>query len=80
MRLNGREGVTGVSGRLPTAGGYHGRTARLRRVPAAPVPVTVKREGLYLPFGERDQALFPGLNGGANCGGASFDPGSRLLT
>ena len=35
--------------------------------------------GLYQPFGERDQALFPGLNGGANYGGASFDPGSRLL-
>ena len=35
--------------------------------------------GLYQPFGERDQALFPGLNGGANYGGASYDPGSRLL-
>jgi quinoprotein glucose dehydrogenase len=35
--------------------------------------------GLYQPFGERDQALFPGLNGGANYGGASFDPASRLF-
>ncbi|HEX9188764.1 MAG TPA: pyrroloquinoline quinone-dependent dehydrogenase [Vicinamibacteria bacterium] len=34
---------------------------------------------LYEPLGELDQALFPGLNGGANYGGASFDPGSRLL-
>ena len=35
--------------------------------------------GLFQPLGEQDQALFPGLNGGANYGGASFDPGSRLL-
>jgi len=34
---------------------------------------------IYDPLGEQDQALFPGLNGGANYGGASFDPGSGLL-
>jgi quinoprotein glucose dehydrogenase len=34
---------------------------------------------LYDPLGEQDQALFPGLNGGANYGGASFDPGRGLL-
>jgi quinoprotein glucose dehydrogenase len=34
---------------------------------------------LYMPLGERDQALFPGLNGGANYGGASFDPKRRTL-
>jgi glucose dehydrogenase len=35
--------------------------------------------GLFQPLGEQDQALFPGLNGGANYGGASFDPASHLL-
>jgi hypothetical protein len=44
-------------------------------LPAAPVPVTVKREGLYLPFGERDQALFPGLNGGARLRRRVLQPG-----
>jgi quinoprotein glucose dehydrogenase len=34
---------------------------------------------LYDPLGEQDRALFPGLNGGANYGGASWDPVSRLL-
>ena len=34
---------------------------------------------LYDPLSEQDQALFPGLNGGANYGGASFDPGKGLL-
>jgi quinoprotein glucose dehydrogenase len=34
---------------------------------------------LYDPLGEQDQALFPGLNGGANYGGASYDPGRGLL-
>ena len=34
---------------------------------------------IYDPLGEQDQALFPGLNGGANYGGASFDPGQGLL-
>lgn len=34
---------------------------------------------LYDPLGETNQALFPGLNGGANWGGASFDPRSGLL-
>ena len=34
---------------------------------------------LYDPLSEQDQALFPGLNGGANYGGASFDPGQGLL-
>jgi quinoprotein glucose dehydrogenase len=34
---------------------------------------------LYDPLGEQDQVLFPGLNGGANYGGASWDPGSGLL-
>ncbi|MCX6624875.1 MAG: PQQ-binding-like beta-propeller repeat protein, partial [Acidobacteria bacterium] len=34
---------------------------------------------LYTPFSEQVHVLFPGLNGGANWGSASFDPGSRLL-
>ena len=34
---------------------------------------------LYDPLGEQDQVLFPGLNGGANYGGASYDPGQGLL-
>lgn len=34
---------------------------------------------IYLPLSERTQALFPGLNGGANWGGASFDPQTGLL-
>jgi quinoprotein glucose dehydrogenase len=34
---------------------------------------------LYDPLGEKNQVLFPGLNGGANWGGASYDPNSRLL-
>jgi quinoprotein glucose dehydrogenase len=34
---------------------------------------------LYEPLGEQDRALFPGLNGGANYGGASWDPQARLL-
>ena len=34
---------------------------------------------IYDPLGEQDQALFPGLNGGSNYGGASFDPGRGLL-
>ena len=34
---------------------------------------------MYDPLGEQDQVLFPGLNGGANYGGASFDSGQNLL-
>jgi glucose dehydrogenase len=34
---------------------------------------------IYDPFGERDAIIMPGLNGGANWGGASFDPTTRLL-
>lgn len=34
---------------------------------------------IYDPLGEQDQVLFPGLNGGANYGGASFDGGKGLL-
>jgi glucose dehydrogenase len=34
---------------------------------------------IYAPLGEQDQAIFPGLNGGSNYGGASFDPGRGLL-
>jgi glucose dehydrogenase len=34
---------------------------------------------IYDPLGEQDQALFPGLNGGTNYGGAAFDPGRGLL-
>jgi quinoprotein glucose dehydrogenase len=34
---------------------------------------------IYDPLGKTNQALFPGLNGGANYGGASFDPESGLL-
>jgi quinoprotein glucose dehydrogenase len=34
---------------------------------------------LYDPLDEQDQVLFPGLNGGANYGGASYDPGQGLL-
>jgi PQQ-dependent dehydrogenase (methanol/ethanol family) len=34
---------------------------------------------IYDPLSEQDQALFPGLNGGANYGGASFDGDKGLL-
>ncbi len=34
---------------------------------------------LYQPVGEKSMVLFPGLNGGANWGGASFDPFSGVL-
>ena len=34
---------------------------------------------IYDPLGEQDQVLFPGLNGGSNYGGASFDPKRGLL-
>ena len=34
---------------------------------------------MYDPLGEQDQVLFPGLNGGANYGGASFDSSQNLL-
>ncbi|MCC6862657.1 MAG: pyrroloquinoline quinone-dependent dehydrogenase [Bryobacterales bacterium] len=34
---------------------------------------------IYDPFGERDAIIMPGLNGGANWGGASFDPAAGLL-
>jgi glucose dehydrogenase len=34
---------------------------------------------IYASLGEQDQAIFPGLNGGSNYGGASFDPGRGLL-
>jgi glucose dehydrogenase len=34
---------------------------------------------IYDPLSEQDQAVFPGLNGGANYGGASFDAGKGLL-
>ena len=34
---------------------------------------------IYDPLSEQDQALFPGLNGGANYGGASYDPTRGLL-
>jgi glucose dehydrogenase len=34
---------------------------------------------IYDPIGATNQALFPGLNGGANYGGASFDPQRGLL-
>src|SRR5262249_58383486 len=32
---------------------------------------------IYDPLGEQDQALFPGLNGGADYGGAALDPRRR---
>ena len=35
--------------------------------------------GLYTPVGWRTTVLFPGTNGGANWGGASFDPQSHTL-
>lgn len=35
--------------------------------------------GLYTPIGLRPTILFPGTNGGANWGGASFDPETRTL-
>jgi glucose dehydrogenase len=34
---------------------------------------------MYDPLSEQDQVVFPGLNGGANYGGASYDPGTGLL-
>jgi len=34
---------------------------------------------IYDPFGEKDAIIMPGLNGGTNWGGASFDPASGLL-
>ncbi len=35
--------------------------------------------GLYTPIGLKPTILFPGTNGGANWGGASFDPETRTL-
>ena len=34
---------------------------------------------VFDPLGEQDQALFPGLNGGPDYGGASFDGNKGLL-
>ena len=34
---------------------------------------------LFDPFSEKTSAIFPGLNGGANWGGASFDPMTGVL-
>lgn len=34
---------------------------------------------IYTPLGLKPTALFPGTNGGANWGGASFDPQTRTL-
>jgi quinoprotein glucose dehydrogenase len=34
---------------------------------------------IYDPFSEKDAIIMPGLNGGTNWGGASFDPASKLL-
>lgn len=34
---------------------------------------------IYDPLGESPQVLFPGLNGGTNWGGASFDPATQTL-
>ena len=34
---------------------------------------------IYRPFGEKNAVIFPGLNGGANWGSASFDPATGLL-
>jgi glucose dehydrogenase len=34
---------------------------------------------MYDPLSEQDQVVFPGLNGGANWGGASYDFGTGLL-
>jgi quinoprotein glucose dehydrogenase len=34
---------------------------------------------IYDPFSEQDAIIMPGLNGGTNWGGASFDPVSKLL-
>ena len=34
---------------------------------------------LYTPIGLRSTILFPGANGGANWGGASYDPESHTL-
>jgi quinoprotein glucose dehydrogenase len=34
---------------------------------------------IYRPFDEKNAVIFPGLNGGANWGSASFDPATGLL-
>src|SRR4029077_3362179 len=34
---------------------------------------------IYTPVGFKPTALFPGTNGGANWGGASFDPATHTL-
>jgi quinoprotein glucose dehydrogenase len=34
---------------------------------------------MYQPIGEKNRVVFPGLNGGTNWGGASFDPSSEVL-
>ena len=34
---------------------------------------------LFDPWSEQDQVIFPGLNGGANWGGAAFDPSGGFL-
>jgi glucose dehydrogenase len=40
---------------------------------------SVVDQSIYRPFGEKNAVIFPGLNGGANWGGASFDPTTGLL-
>jgi glucose dehydrogenase len=40
---------------------------------------SVVDQSIYRPFGENNAVIFPGLNGGANWGGASFDPTTGLL-
>jgi quinoprotein glucose dehydrogenase len=39
----------------------------------------ILEQKLYDPIGEKLGVLFPGLNGGANWGGASFDPATQTL-
>ncbi|MEX0772646.1 MAG: PQQ-binding-like beta-propeller repeat protein [Balneolales bacterium] len=39
----------------------------------------VRYEGLYTPLGEKETLAFPGTRGGAEWGGASFDPETNIL-
>jgi quinoprotein glucose dehydrogenase len=54
-------------------------TAESRAECLAMLEGAVVQTKLYDPIGEKNQVLFPGLNGGANWGGASFDPATGLL-
>jgi len=54
-------------------------TPESRQECSAMVQDAVVDVAMYRPIGEKNMVVFPGLNGGANWGGASFDPSSQVL-